>query len=147
MSIVQVHSKDEIKLRRALLSLDYELAMHRQLKDYFLADTPQFGVMSHDNMAGLMLFSNYDGVFYVHHIYGADTSVQPFLDYIGAGPAQAFVRPHQVEAAGWIARGWSSVLTVTAGMVVPHRAYEGVFSRVAPRFDGSVYEIGIKVND
>jgi hypothetical protein len=37
---------------------------------------------------------------------------------------------------------WQLALVVTPGYVVDHPAYDGVFSRVAPRFAGHVYETG-----
>ena len=142
MLIRQLTTNDERMLRRWLLQQnDPEFAMHRQLKDYFLAPTAAFGtaVMQWDErnptwLAGIF-FSRYNGKAFIHQYIGDTQYVDDFLKWL-ALPTQAFFRSGFEPDAGV----WKHVLSVKPGYVVDHPAYDGVFSRVAPRFHGAVYE-------
>lgn len=142
MLIRQLTSEDERMLRRWLLQQnDPEFAMHRQLKDYFLAPTATFGtaVMQWDErnptwMAAIF-FSRYNQKAFIHQYIGDTQYIGEFLKWL-ALPTQAFFRtPFEPPTDAW-----NRVLAVKPGYVVDHPAYDGVFSRVAPRFHGAVYE-------
>lgn len=145
MMIEQLRVEHERELRRWLMHRDSDLAMHRQLRDYFLAPTASFGVMAIRNAMGtlqaLAMFSRFDGKAFVHRYITDEPSAAEFnllLEQIGR-PCQIFLSTDQLMAAD---PTWQMVLAVTPGYVVDHPAYDGVFSRVAPRFAGNVYETG-----
>lgn len=142
MMIRQLTINDERALRRWLLQQnDPEFAMHRQLKDYFLAPTAAFGTatiqVDESTSAWLasMFFSRYNGKAFIHQYIGDTQYVSEFLKWL-ALPTQAFFRTGFAPDTSV----WDHVLSVTPGYVVDHPAYDGVFSRVAPRFHGAVYE-------
>jgi hypothetical protein len=138
-TITQLFADNERELRRWLISKDPDFALHRQLKDYFLAPTSNFGTAAVRNQNGsirtLCFFSRYNGKSYIHQYVGEVADLELLREWLGF-PCQAFLRPEHTP----IAPGWKKVLDVTPGFVVDHPAYDGVFSRVAPRFSGAVYE-------
>jgi hypothetical protein len=145
MLVEQLRVEHERELRRWLTSRDSDLAFHRQLRDYFLAPTASFGVMALRNINGtlqaLAMFSRFDGKAFVHRYITDNPAAEEFgmlLAQIGL-PCQIFLSTDQVIAAD---PRWQLTLVVTPGYVVDHPAYDGVFSRVAPRFAGHVYETG-----
>ena len=138
--IRQVNAAEETKLRRWLMKHDYEFAAHGQLKHYFLTASSNFGTLASVNEAGefqaVCFFSTYSGKSYIHQVYGADAEcLERFVKVLGR-PCQAFIRKGCPVPADWRAE-----LEVTPGFVVDHPAYDGVFSRVVPRHDGTVYEV------
>lgn len=146
--IEQLKYEHERELRRWLMQRDPELAMHRQLRDYFLAPTASFGVMAardpiNNMLTGIVLFSRFDGKSFIHQYINDDHDAPVFaqlLTEVGA-PCQLFLRTQQLGIAAAVGQNWLLTLSVTPGYVVDHPAYDGVFSRVAPRFSGAVYEV------
>jgi len=137
--IRQCNASDERQLRRWLLVHDPVFAMHRQLKDYFLAPTESFGVLCtfvENEIKSACFFSTYSNKSFIHLYIGDVSDLEAFRQYMKF-PCQAFLRPEHAPDA---ASGWKNVLDVTPGFMVDHPAYNGVFSRVAPRFAGAVYE-------
>lgn len=139
MKIEQLTPEHERELRRWLMNRDTSFAMHRGLRDYFLAPTPNFGTLAVRDDRGalrsLCFFSRYDGKSYVHHYIGDLADRDDLITYLGF-PCQAFFKEGQEPTDP----AWVKVLDVTPGYIVDHEAYNGVFSRVAPRFNGAVYE-------
>lgn len=138
LEVRQCAVADERVLRRWLLKHDPVFAMHRQLKDYFLAPTNSFGVLCtfvDQDIRSACFFSTYSDKAFIHQYIGEPYDLEAFRQYMKF-PCQAFLRPEHAAAA----IGWEKVLDVTPGFVVDHPAYNGVFSRVAPRFAGAVYE-------
>lgn len=138
----QLGAQDERWLRRWMLPHDPVFAMHRQLKDYFLADTTLFGTVAvyEDDGAvpiAITFWSRNNGRSYIHHHMGPMSVIEDIRLWLGC-PCQLFVQ--QTQMPDFDATGWTHELAVTPGFVVDHPAYDGVFSRVAPRFAGSVYE-------
>lgn len=136
--IVQLTADNERELRRWLVKEDPQFALHRQLKDYFLAPTSNFGTAALRDSNGirtLCFFSRYNDKSYIHQFVGQASDLEAMREWLGY-PCQAFLRPEHTPTAP----GWTKVLDVTPGFVVDHPAYDGVFSRVAPRFSGAVYE-------
>lgn len=136
--IAQLTACDERELRRWLINDDPQFALHRQLKDYFLAPTTNFGtaaVRDDGVIRTVCFFSKYNSKSYIHQFVGQITDLEAMREWLG-NPCQAFLRHKHTP----ITTGWEKVLDVTPGYVVPHPAYDGVFSRVAPRFSGAVYE-------
>lgn len=138
--VTQLTVENERELRRWLVTRDPQFALHRQLKDYFLAPTTNFGTLcirdNHKAITSLCFFSSYDGKAFVHQYIGQATDLEAYRKHM-VFPCQAFLRP---EHAPDVSSAWVKVLDVTPGFVVDHPAYTGVFSRVAPRFSGAVYE-------
>jgi hypothetical protein len=139
-SVRQIIGDEERRLRRWLiLQGDPDFAMHRQLKDYFLAPTTTFGtamvVDAEDRWLAGIFFSRYNGKAFIHQYLGDYECLPDALKWL-ALPTQAFFRAPFVPDP----TVWDNVLNVTPGYVVDHPAYNGVFSRVAPRFNGAVYE-------
>jgi hypothetical protein len=140
MTIRQLSVSDELMLRKWMLSRDTEFALHRQLKDYFLAPTKMFGtsiVFDGDLVHALGFWSSYEGKSYIHRYVGDVAYLEELRAWLQY-PCQLFLETPQLEKAEMSA--WAKVLSVTQGYVVDHPAYSGVFSRVAPRFSGAVYE-------
>lgn len=139
-TVTQLTAENERELRRWLMRFDSQFAMHRQLKDYFLAPTPNFGTLcirnGDNSIRSVCFFSSYDGKAFIHQYIGEVSDLEDFRQYMKF-PCQAFLRPEHTPSAD---TGWKNVLDVTPGFVVDHPAYNGVFSRVAPRFSGAVYE-------
>jgi hypothetical protein len=138
MKIEKLAASHERELRRWLMNHDTALAMHRGLRDYFLAPTPNFGTLAiRDDdsiIRTLCMFSKYDGKSYIHYFIGDLNDRDDLVNYIGF-PCQAFFKTGQEPSDEWI-----KTLDVTPGYMVNHEAYNGVFSRVVPRFNGAVYE-------
>lgn len=141
MQVEQLTVAHERELRRWVATRDIDFAIHRQLKDYFLAPTDSFGAAAVRDTAGKIIavgfFSRYGGKAFIHHFMGEFTAetVEKLRVWLGL-PCQAFFKSGQEPTDA----RWQNVLTVTPGFVVDHPAYDGVFSRVAPRFHGAVYE-------
>lgn len=137
MTVAQLKADDERVLRRWLMTHDPAFATHRQLKDYFLANTSSFGTLctrKEDNaINAVCFFSVYGAKSFIHQLVGDASDLEQFREYM-AVPCQAFLRTAPDSAL------WVNVLNVTPGFMVDHPAYDGVFSRVAPRFTGAVYE-------
>lgn len=135
--ITKIGPDDERQLRRWLMSHDPTFALHRQLKDYFLADTMSFGALcawEGAAMHSVCFFSKDTDKSFIHQYFGDLGDLNDFRLFLGV-PCQAFFR-----AGSHPGGDWEKVLDVTPGFVVDHSAYSGVFSRVSPRFAGSVYE-------
>ncbi len=140
MTIRQLSVSDELMLRKWMLTRDTEFALHRQLKDYFLAPTKMFGtsiVFDGEITHALGFWSSYEGKSYIHRYVGDVAHIEELRKWLGH-PCQMFLETAQLEKADL--GSWDKVLSVTPGYVVDHSAYSGVFSRVAPRFSGAVYE-------
>lgn len=139
MEIVKLTVNDEKKLRRWLLSYDSELAMHHQLRSYFLADTDQFGALAcieSDVIKSVALFSHYGDYNYVHQFLGDPENNNELVSHLGT-PCWAFFREDQLNAP---MTGWTCVLKITPGLMLDHPVFSTVFSRSVPRFAGCVYE-------
>jgi hypothetical protein len=144
MTVERIRADKESELRRWLMDNgDPEFATHRQLRDYFLTESDDFGVLVLRALDGkidaCLFYSRYDGKSYAHLYMGAATGFQELMDHLGY-PCQAFLTEDFLEEMDLPASGWLEVLKVRPGFVVDHPAYDGVFSRVAPRFKGSVME-------
>jgi hypothetical protein len=125
-------------LKLWLLSFDPDLALYSNLRDYFLAATESFGVLGafyDDKLKAIALYSKLGGKSFVHQFYGPDSRLSELLQVLGK-PCELFMRKDQVLIDQ---TGWKAELEVTPGYVIDHEAYDGVFSRVAPRFAGTVY--------
>lgn len=140
MTVRQLDASDERALRRWLLQQeDADFAMHRQLRDYFLAPTTGFGTAVYETAGGWsagIFFSRYNQKAYIHQYHGDHTLLPTFVEWLAQNSVQAFFRDGFEPQE----EGWTLVLPVTPGYVVDHPAYNGVFSRVAPRFKGAVFE-------
>jgi hypothetical protein len=134
--IRQLRAAEERTLRLRLLPLDADLALHRQLKDYFLADSDLFGVWSWEEMRTLCFFSRFNGKTYIHYIVGDPAGDLDLLNHV-EGPCEVFVTDGRPEPP--VTAGWRHELSVTRGMMIDHRCYDGVFWRTAPRFAGKVF--------
>lgn len=134
--IRRITATEERALRLRLLPLDHELALHRQLKDYFLAGSEMFGVLGWEDMRTLCFFSAFEGRTYVHSIVGDPAGDPHLLDYM-TRPCEVFVADGRPEPTA--ADGWRLELTVTPGMMLDHPCYDGVFWRTAPRWPGKVF--------
>lgn len=134
--MIKLTAADERRLRRTLLPVDPVLAMHMQIRNYFLTAAPEFGVLALDQAwSSLVMYSTNGGLSFFHYYLGDVLRIDDFRLHLGK-PCQAFLRENMVPDP----LTWKSVLHVTPGTVVDHPAYSGVFSRVAPRFAGTVYE-------
>lgn len=134
--IRRVRRDEEKDLRRRLFAVDPDLAFHRQVKDYFLADSDLFGILTWQDLRTLCFFSSFSGKTYVHLLAGDVEGDAALLAHVGK-PCEAFVSEGRPEPPTH--DGWRLDLQVTPGMVVDHPSYSGVFARVAPRFAGKVY--------
>jgi hypothetical protein len=138
--IRQLTAADEPMLRKWMLSKDPEFALHRQLKDYFLAPTEMFGtsiVFEGEEVLALGFWSSYDNKSYIHRYVGDVAHLEKLRLWLNY-PCQLYLESPQIALANL--DSWSKVLEVTPGYITDHPAYSGVFSRVAPRFAGAVYE-------
>ena len=137
-------------IRWLMVHGDPGLASHPQLRNYFLADSDLFGVSgiytegSLSSLPVALVFWSVDkDKSFIHHIaYAAgvkiaDGQVLDAAFHMLMRPrCQVFVRSFDEVNPQY----WDQDLMVRAGDVVEHSAYEGVFSRTAPRFDGFVFE-------
>jgi hypothetical protein len=137
----QLTLKDEAMLRRWIIPYDLELGVHRQLRDYFLQETPNFGScgwFENNLMVGVGLWSRAPDKSFIHRIFGDHIPLLEELRVWLDRPCQLYLTEDQEAAV--TTPPWEVKLKVTAGMVNDHAAYQGVFARVAPRFKGTVYE-------
>lgn len=138
--ITQLTSEDERRIRRWLINVDPDLALHRQLKDYFLAPTASFGTLAvqdgESKIRSLCFFSKYNGTAFIHNLTGRAQDLEEIRVWLDS-PCQAFLRDEHVPSTD---SKWVRVLDVVPGLMVNHPAYDGVFSRTVPRFKGAVYE-------
>ena len=132
----QVTSQEMIRLRRRLLATDPVFALHDQVRQFFLTPSPEFGILASDpEWDALAFFSTKPGAAFIHYYDGNLGRLGEFREFFGT-PCQLFLR-HPLKPED---QRWTPVLEVTPGMIVDHPAYSGVFSRVAPRFYGTVFE-------
>lgn len=139
MELKQLGAEHERQLRRWLCANgDVDFGMHRQLRDYFLAPTAQFGTLvaeAEGVWTACVMFSRFGQKAYIHQYKGDYQHLEVVREWLGH-PVQAFFRTDFVPDADV----WNNVLNVSPGFIVDHPAYNGVFSRTVPRFDGAVYE-------
>ncbi len=144
MELKQLTLSDERWLRRWMTSYDFPFAMHRQLADYFLQSTDNFGstgVTIDGKVVAVAFWSRHGGKSFIHRWMGDLGQTSQILEavrqWLGL-PCQLYLTDEQIVGRDLLA--WKYELKVTVGYVVDHPAYEGVFARVAPRFDGVVFE-------
>lgn len=151
LDLRSLESKDEIWLRRWIAANgDMALGSHSQIKDYFLADSTSFGATG-------VFHSEIKSPYPVAAFFWSRTETKSFIHHVAYSLKFAYDRSAIVEAAyDWLERpqcqlfvqgisevrsdSWDLTLLVNAGDVTDHSAYDGVFSRTAPRFDGFVFE-------
>ncbi len=142
---------DESWLRRWLVANgDIGMAAHSQLKNYFLADSTLFGVTGiyaapkgSGNPLALVFWSRDSDMSFIHQVVYSSYVVVPgglLLEkaylMLARPRSQIFVRSLLEVRRDC----WDVSLEVRAGDVTNHSAYDGVFSRTVPRFDGFVLE-------
>jgi hypothetical protein len=142
-TVAKLGAEHERELRRWLVGHDPEFALHRQLKDYFLAPTSAFGTMvvrvgEAQRIVTGVFYSTFNGTAFIHQYIGDMDNLPLIMERLGR-PCQAFFREDQAQPNS--SEGWRVELEVVPGYVVDHPAYDGVFSRIAPRFKGTVYEL------
>ena len=139
MAVRTLTRDDERNLKRWLIKhRDIEFAVHSQLRDYFLASTDAFGtavVEDGSEWTAGIFFSRYKGKGFIHHFLGDVAQIPALTAWLGL-PVQAFF----VDGVVPDPEVWRTVIHVAPGYVIDHAAYDGVFSRTAPRFHGTVYE-------
>jgi hypothetical protein len=85
-TVIQLTVENERELRRWLMTPDPQFAMHRQLKDYFLAPTTNFGTLCLRNEDGtirtLCFFSSYDGKAFIHQYIGESRVLETFRQFM-----------------------------------------------------------------
>ena len=145
MKIKKLDLPDEIKVRIWLIAYDPALAFNDQLRNYFLTSAPDFGTLGilddHDRILAISLFSRFDSKSYIHRYYGNVTWVEDIIDFLETAETEVFLDDDQIEEMESRVACWREDLRVTPGYCVNHPAYDGVFSRVVPRFAGKVYTI------
>lgn len=137
--LIKLSAANERALRRFAVQYDPDFAFHPQLKNYFLTDSDSFGTfakMADGKLLTVIFYSRYNDKTYIHRIMGDINDLDELVDAVG-WPAQAFIK---AEDEPQLNTKWIKEFSVTPGYVIDHSAYNGVFSRVAPRFNGGVYE-------
>lgn len=139
-----VSGAEEARVRLWLLEYDDEMGLHSQLKNYFLSGSPTAGIAVGIGIDGsykcMCLYSCYENSLHVHTWLGEDVShldklIQQVGAFSGVVTVTAFLKLGVIPDSRWVKQ-----FDVTPGFVIDHRAYSGVFSRSAPRFNGAVYE-------
>jgi len=145
MKIKKLDPLDETKVRIWMMRYDSDLAMHDQLRNYFLTSAPDFGTLGildeHDRILAVSLFSRYNDKAYIHRYYGDVTWVEDIIDFLEMVETEVFLDDEQIDEMESRVASWREDLRVTPGYCVDHPAYDGVFSRVVPRFAGRVYTV------
>jgi hypothetical protein len=138
-----IEQREETKVRRWLLEYDDELALHSQLKNYFLSGSPTAGIAvveKDGEYDALCFFSCYDQALHIHNWFnGNSTQLDSLIDKVPEFSTVVTVNAFFIKqyVPG---ENWTKQFDVTPGFVVDHSAYSGVFSRSAPRALGGVYE-------
>lgn len=139
MIIRQAKPDEERRVRRFILLIDPEFALHKQIKDYFLAGTSSFGLMMVEGDAGeikalacfTIMIEKHKSC--IHNWMGDINYIDAVREKLGY-PCQVFLGENVAPPPGWYEE-----LRVTPGYVIDHPAYSLVFTRLAPRFAGVVY--------
>lgn len=144
--ITRLTKGHELMVRRMVSATDPLFGMHRQLRDYFLTDSPRFGtvgayVPGSPAPKALGFWAKNENKAFIHHVVGDPKFIGEIADWLCL-PVQLFVR--DIQLPEFDSTGWEETLKVTPGLSLPdHPAFSGVFARVAPRFAGSVFERGL----
>lgn len=138
-----IEQQEETRVRRWLLEYDDELALHSQLKNYFLSGSPTAGIAVIESACGyeaLCFYSCYDNVLHIHNWFNGNNEqlnalVKNVAEFKNVVAVNAFFRQGYQADSSWVKQ-----FEVKPGFVIDHSAYSGVFSRSAPRAAGAVYE-------
>ena len=136
--IRQVIPTEERRVRKFILPIDPEFSLHRQIKDYFLTGTSSFGLMIAEKEGEIKALACFTIMIEknkscIHNWMGDISYIDAIREKLGY-PCQAFLTDGITPPSGWYKE-----LKVTPGYVIDHPAYSLVFTRLAPRFAGTVY--------
>ena len=136
---------EEALVRTALMKYDEEFALHSQIRNYFLSGSSTAGlavaapVENPFKYLCLCPYSLYDATLFIHQWFGQTSYIDSLVDKVtefkSIVKCSAFFTSDAEASARWV-----KMFDVTPGFVISHTAYDGVFSRTAPRFSGAVYE-------
>lgn len=139
MTVRIITPSEERRIRRFIFRYDPEFAMHPNVKTYFMTESKAFGIMVAEEAGEIKALAGYTimvekGKSFIHYWLGDIAHLEEIRTALEL-PCQAFFQDGVDPGPGWRAE-----LKVTPGYVIDHPAYSGVFTRLVPRFSGTVYE-------
>lgn len=139
ISIRKATLQNEISIKRFLIKHEPQFMNSWLIRDYYFSGSNETGIvmiLENETIIGLAFFSIMleKNKSYIHMWFGPIEQLDNVKALIGY-PCQVFLKSGITPSDKW-----SKQLEVFPGMTVDHPAYNGVFSRSIPKFDGAVYE-------